>query len=340
VLSGEHARALLEQNTSRGSSVKSTSAAMEVESAEQQPGPEVENLRVVPADVAERWLAPGDGSSAVRRLCIDIRGRAVTMLAFADGRLLAVDTKCYHLGGALGGEGEIEDLVLEPGSAPEAVIRCPWHGRTMRLSSGQQVDVHLDGQVFFSDAPVQRTYVAYREADGAVHMLWPLAPELIPSDLVNGPTPRAPISSAAHESSTSARVRRAEVMRQRQCEHRQHAGAIKQHHEAAQAQLQDASFSNTATAEERTALYELYSKHRPGKLPNLESLIAKYGGRQLLAAARDKYESVRSDQDAVETTPVKQMQDEATAGMTPVKVTGHLQAARGKTGARRQMCAR
>lgn len=316
---------------------------MECETAEQQPEPEVENIRVVPADLAARWLGPGDGGGQVRRLCIDVRGRAVTLLAFADGRLLAVDTKCYHLGGPLGGEGEIEDLVLEPGSAPEAVIRCPWHGRAVRLSSGQGVDVHLDGQVFFSDSPVQRTYVAYREADGAVHILWQLADGNIPSDLVNGPTPRAPISSSAHSSSAAAKAQRAEIMRQRQYEHRQHAGAIKQHREVAQAPQHCSSapspFPNSATEDERTALHELYSKHRPDKLPYLETLIAKYGGRQLLAAARDKYELMQSDQGPIIATSAECTQNEATGvDRTPPKVTGYPKLARGQP-ARRQMCA-
>lgn len=317
---------------------------MECETAEQQPEPEAENIRVVPADLAARWLGPGGDGGQVRRLCIDVRGRAVTLLAFADGRLLAVDTKCYHLGGPLGGEGEIEDLVLEPGSAPEAVIRCPWHGRAVRLSSGHGVDVHLDGQVFFSDSPMQRTYVAYREADGAVHILWQLANGSIPSDLANGPTPRAPISSPAHSSSAAARAQRAEIMRQRQYEHRQHAGAIKQHREVAKAQQHCSSapspVPNSATAAERAALHQLYSKHRPDKLPYLETLIAKYGGRQLLAAARDKYELMRSDQGPILVTPAKQTQNETTGvDRTPAKVTGHPKPPRGKTGARRQMCA-
>ena len=71
----------------------------------------------------------------------------------------------------------------------------------------------------------------------------------------------------------------------------------------------------------------------------MESLIAKYGGRQLLAAARDKYESVQTDQAAAKTTTKKAVQDEASTGVAPVKVTGHLQGVRARTGARRQMCA-
>lgn len=323
---------------------------MEIEHAE--PDPQMENVRVLPADLAARWLQPGDETNEtngeqVRRLCIDVRGHSITLLAFDDGRLLAIDTKCYHLGGPLGQEGDIEDLVLEPGSPPEAVIRCPWHGRTVRLSSGQCVDVHLDGTIFFSDTPVQRTYLAYREADGAVHMLWPLAPKFIPSDLVNGPTPRAPISSSvAHAVSKGAGAHRAEVMRQRQREHHQHASTIQRHCEATQVRQYEKSAPGQrhgiATPAERSALVALYSKHRPDKLPNLETLIAKYGGQQLLAAAREKYGLAPPDKDGVtpiDVTPAKRLRP-AAAGMAPIKAAVHTQTQQDQIGAKRQMCVR
>ena len=282
---------------------------------EPEPEPQVENLRVLPADLAAQWLAPGAGPAdpgEVRRRCVDVRGRGITLIAFADGRLFAIDAMCFHLGGPLGAEGAIEDIVLEPGAAPEPVIGCPWHGRRVRLSSGTLLDTHLDGRLLESAGPVQRTYPAYREADGAVHVLWPLRPELVPSDLVNGPTPRTPISSGgtepAHECSGAARTRRAELMRQRQREHRDQAARV-------QKGAGTIIAANSATTAERLALRELYAVHNPDKLPHLEALIEKYGGTQLLVAARDKYEPSPSVEPAAGgggfATPAKQLQPPA-----------------------------
>jgi nitrite reductase/ring-hydroxylating ferredoxin subunit len=202
-----------------------------------------ENVRVMPPDLANAWLAPNadlshqPDSREIRRKCIQVKGRSITLLAFADGRLFGVDSLCYHLGGPLGELGAIEDLVLEPGHPAEAVIACPWHGRRLRLSSGQTIDQHLDGRLFFSEAPAQRTYPAYIEADGAVHIVWSVnTQEVIPSDLVNSPSgPRTPISTvvskggddkALQETRRAQAARRADLMKQRQLEHQQAAARL------------------------------------------------------------------------------------------------------------------
>lgn len=265
-----------------------------------------ENLQVLPPILAARWLAPSTDPThqldplEIRRKCVEVKGRSITLLAFADGRLFGIDSKCYHLGGPLGELGAIEDLVLEPGHLAEAVIACPWHGRKLRLSSGQAIDQYLDGRLFFSDTPAQRTYPAYVEADGAVHIVWSVNPqEIIPSDLVNCPGgPRTPISvsggggggKVVQEAKGAQAARRTNLMKQRQLEHRQAAAQLRSPADDSGA----ICTPGIASHAERAALSDLYGRHNPDKVGSLEFLIEKYGGTQLLAAAREKYERAAS----------------------------------------------
>ena len=51
----------------------------------------------------------------------EVHGRTVTVLQHS-GKVYAVDTSCFHQGGPLGTQGDIEDI------NGVACIRCPWHG--------------------------------------------------------------------------------------------------------------------------------------------------------------------------------------------------------------------
>lgn len=51
----------------------------------------------------------------------ELHGRTVTLLRHR-GTVHAVDSLCWHMGGPLGEEGDIEEL-----ANGELCIRCPWH---------------------------------------------------------------------------------------------------------------------------------------------------------------------------------------------------------------------
>lgn len=51
----------------------------------------------------------------------EVHGRTVTVLQH-NGKVYAIDTACFHQGGPLGTEGDIEDI------NGVACLRCPWHG--------------------------------------------------------------------------------------------------------------------------------------------------------------------------------------------------------------------
>lgn len=50
-----------------------------------------------------------------------MHGRTVTVLKH-NGKVYAIDTACFHQGGPLGTEGDIEDI------NGVACLHCPWHG--------------------------------------------------------------------------------------------------------------------------------------------------------------------------------------------------------------------
>lgn len=54
----------------------------------------------------------------------ELHGRDVTVIRH-KGKLYALDALCYHLGGPLGEEGDIEDI--SSGQGNNACITCPWH---------------------------------------------------------------------------------------------------------------------------------------------------------------------------------------------------------------------
>lgn len=55
-------------------------------------------------------------------LCLqEVHGRTVTVVQHS-GKVYALDTSCFHQGGPLGAQGDIEDI------DGLACIRCPWHG--------------------------------------------------------------------------------------------------------------------------------------------------------------------------------------------------------------------
>jgi nitrite reductase/ring-hydroxylating ferredoxin subunit len=59
----------------------------------------------------------------------ELYGRSVTILRY-KGQVHALDSKCYHMGGPLGEEGDIEDL-----GNGQTCISCPWHNYKAGLSS-------------------------------------------------------------------------------------------------------------------------------------------------------------------------------------------------------------
>jgi hypothetical protein len=52
----------------------------------------------------------------------DVGGRTITVLNHGQ-RIFAIDSSCYHFGGPLGEEGDIEEL------GDTTCIVCPWHHR-------------------------------------------------------------------------------------------------------------------------------------------------------------------------------------------------------------------
>ena len=56
----------------------------------------------------------------------EVHGRSVTILRH-HSKVYAVDTSCFHQGGPLGTQGEIEDI------NGVSCLRCPWHN--YRVSS-------------------------------------------------------------------------------------------------------------------------------------------------------------------------------------------------------------
>lgn len=50
----------------------------------------------------------------------EVHGRSVTVLRH-KGNVYALDTSCFHQGGPLGTQGEIEDI------NGISCLRCPWH---------------------------------------------------------------------------------------------------------------------------------------------------------------------------------------------------------------------
>ena len=123
-----------------------------------------------------------------------MHGRTVTVLQH-NGKVFAVDTSCFHQGGPLGTEGDIEDI------NGVACIRCPWHGFRVsimllqpfkpllqlvshktnkctsfqvNLATGGHVQTDLTGQVCEQHGK-QRTHSVYDGGDG---YYWQVSPSL------------------------------------------------------------------------------------------------------------------------------------------------------------------
>jgi hypothetical protein len=64
----------------------------------------------------------------------EVHGRTVTVLQHS-GKVYAVDTSCFHQGGPLGTQGDIEDI------DGVACIRCPWHGYRVSNRSYPRFDL-------------------------------------------------------------------------------------------------------------------------------------------------------------------------------------------------------
>ena len=115
------------------------------------------------------------------RLLQEVHGRTVTVLQH-DSKVYAIDTACFHQGGPLGTEGDIEDI------DGVACLRCPWHGYRVHshfdtsslacyhvfdfqpyvqvnLVTGGQVQTDLSGHVCEQHGK-QRTHNVYDGGDG------------------------------------------------------------------------------------------------------------------------------------------------------------------------------
>lgn len=57
----------------------------------------------------------------VALLSQELYGRSITILKH-KGKVYAVDSKCYHMGGPLGEQGDLEEL-----ANGQTCITCPWH---------------------------------------------------------------------------------------------------------------------------------------------------------------------------------------------------------------------
>ncbi|CAL8468768.1 g8309 [Coccomyxa elongata] len=89
-----------------------------------------------------------------QRITKELHGRPVTVIRHS-GKLYALDAKCYHMGGPLGEEGDIEDI--GSGASGAACITCPWHNHKISLESGGRIDTDLCGELCTS-APKQRVH--------------------------------------------------------------------------------------------------------------------------------------------------------------------------------------
>lgn len=87
-----------------------------------------------------------------------MHGRTVTVLQH-NSKVYAIDTACFHQGGPLGTEGDIEDI------DGVACLRCPWHGYRVNLVTGGRVQTDLSGHVCEQHGK-QRTHNVYDGGDG------------------------------------------------------------------------------------------------------------------------------------------------------------------------------
>lgn len=79
----------------------------------------------------------------------DIGGRTITILLH-EGKPFALDAACFHFGGPLGREGDIEEL------DKRTCIVCPWHRRKVPLTNGNIVGAHLVLYIPFLKMAVRR----------------------------------------------------------------------------------------------------------------------------------------------------------------------------------------
>eukprot|EP00873_Tetraselmis_striata_P017949 jgi/Tetstr1/438213/TSEL_002868.t1 len=93
-----------------------------------------------------------------RRLCKEIAGRTVTIFQH-KGKFHCVDANCYHMGGPVGAEGDIEDL------GGRVTIRCPWHGHKICVDTGGILEQGLGGEVSCSHTQ-HRVHNVYHDTDG------------------------------------------------------------------------------------------------------------------------------------------------------------------------------
>ncbi|CAG9463618.1 unnamed protein product [Pedinophyceae sp. YPF-701] len=86
-----------------------------------------------------------------QRICKEIAGRTVTVLR-AEGKAYCIDSSCYHMGGPIGAEGDIEDV------GGRLSITCPWHKHKILLDNGKRAETGLDGCMREGPEAVQRVH--------------------------------------------------------------------------------------------------------------------------------------------------------------------------------------
>ncbi|KAK9819078.1 hypothetical protein WJX81_003841 [Elliptochloris bilobata] len=123
-----------------------------------------------------RVMRSGDLAEG-QRVSRAVHGRTVTVLRH-HGKVHCLDSLCYHMGGPLGDEGDIEDLAIASG----ACIKCPWHGHRICLTTGGRVE--LGGAGVSVGKPVQRVHQAF---DDGAYIMVAFSTQPLPSDKYNNP---------------------------------------------------------------------------------------------------------------------------------------------------------
>ena len=128
-------------------------------------------------------------------------GRTIVFIRDAAGALSALDGACFHHGAALA-DGDLFDL-----EDMGAVLRCPAHGKLVRVCTGELIEPGQDAKWHACGTPVQRTHqVIVDPATGLVRVCLSERAqqrEQIDSDAYNLPS-KQPAGSAVSGAASAA----------------------------------------------------------------------------------------------------------------------------------------
>uniref|UniRef100_A0A7S3D461 Rieske domain-containing protein n=1 Tax=Palpitomonas bilix TaxID=652834 RepID=A0A7S3D461_9EUKA len=97
------------------------------------------------------------------RRCLTVENRNITVILVADNDVRCMDSYCYHMGGKIGEEGDIEDY------GGEKVVRCPSHHHRISLQTGGVVSTDLDGNMNITQ-PKQQIHTVDIGKDGSIYV--------------------------------------------------------------------------------------------------------------------------------------------------------------------------